>query len=182
MRAEKGFTLIEVVVAITCSTLLFLALFSTCESLLSWMGRFNSALERDENLDLAPLILAPLLTQAGNNYGAFPQAPIELREGELVVRSDISGTQGFPDGDLDDPFELCSIRQSTKQLQIKSGRGSYQPLLNHVAGVSWFLEGEGLLNVNLEALSSGPGSGPLSRRRLELTLFLPNLQPSLFGD
>ena len=57
MRAEKGFTLIEVLVATTCSTILFLALFSTCASMLSWMGRLNSALERDENLDLVPVIL-----------------------------------------------------------------------------------------------------------------------------
>ena len=182
MLAEKGFTLIEVLVAITCSTILFLALFSTCGSMLSWMGRLNSALERDENLDLAPLILAPLLTHGGNNLRAFPQPPVELRESELVVRSDTSGTDGFPDGGLDHPFELLSIRQGANQLQMKSGGGSYQPLLNHVAQVSWFMEGEELLHLDLDALSSGPGSGPLSRRRLQLLLFLPNLQPTLFAN
>ena len=64
---------------------------------------------------------------------------------------------------------------------MKSGGGSYQPLLNHVAQVSWFMEGEELLHLDLDALSSGPGSGPLSRRRLQLLLFLPNLQPTLFA-
>ncbi len=182
MRAEKGFTLIEVLVATTCSTILFLALFSTCASMLSWMERLNSALERDENLDLVPLILALLLTHAGNNHEAFPQPPVELRDSELVVRSDISGADHFPDGGLDDPFELLFIRQGTDQLRMKSGQGSYQPLLNHLAEVSWALEGEELLHLDLEALSSGPGSGPLSRRRLQFALFLPNLQPALFAN
>lgn len=182
MRAEKGFTLIEVLVATTCSTILFLALFSTCASMLSWMGRLNSTLERDENLDLVPLILALLLTHAGNNHETFPQPPVELRDSELVVRSDISGTDRFPDGGLDDPFELLFIGQGADQLRMKSGQGSYQPLLNHIAEVSWALEGEELLHLDLEALSSGPGSGPLSRRRLQFALFLPNLQPTLFAN
>ena len=181
MLAEKGFTLIEILVTITCSTILFLALFSSFTSMLSWMGRMNSALERDENVDLVPLILAPLLTHAGNNRQAFPQPPVELQGNELIVRSDTSGTDLFPDGGLDDPFELLSFRQGTDQLQMKSGQGSYQPLLNHVAEVTWLLEREELLHLNLEARSSGPGSGPLSRRRLQLVLFLPNLQPTLFA-
>lgn len=182
MLAEKGFTLIEVLVAISCSTILFLALFSTCASVLAWMGRLNSALERDENLDLVPLILAPLLTHAGNNNRAFPQPPVQLRDSELVVRSDTSGADRFPNGSLDDPFELLSIRPGADQLQMKSGQGSYQPLLNHIAQVSWLLEGDELLRLDLEALSSGPGSGPLSRRRLQLALFLPNLQRTLFAN
>ncbi len=119
MLAEKGFTLIEILVAITCSTILFLALFSSFTSLLSWMGRLNDALERDENLDLVPLILAPLLTQAGNNRQAFSQSPVELQDGELIIRSDTSGTGPFPDGGLDDPFELLSFRQGADQLQTR---------------------------------------------------------------
>ena len=181
MPAEKGFTLIEILVAITCSTILFLALFSSFTSVLSWMGRLNNALERDENVDMVPLILAPLLPHAGNNRQAFPRPPVERHDGELIVRSDTSGAGAFPDGRLDGPFELLSFRQGTDQLQMKSGQGSYQPLVNHVAGVIWLLEGEEILHLDLEARSSGPGSGPLSRRRLQFSLFLPNLQRTLFA-
>ena len=181
MLAEKGFTLIEILVAITCSTILFLALFSSVTSMLTWMGRLNNALERDENVDLVPLILAPLLTHAGSNRQAFPQPPVEVQDSELIVRSDTSGTDFFPDGSLDDPFELLAFRQGADQLQMKSGQGSYQPLVNDVAAVIWLLEGEDILHLDLEARSSGPGSGPLSRRHLQFAFFLPNLQLSLFA-
>ena len=50
-----------------------------------------------------------------------------------------------------------------------------------VGTVIWLLEGEDILHLDLEARSSGPGSGPLSRRHLQFAFFLPNLQLSLFA-
>ena len=55
MLAEKGFTLIEILVAITCSTILFLALFSSVTSMLTWMGRLNVGdHEEVRDFELAP--------------------------------------------------------------------------------------------------------------------------------
>ena len=87
LPTEKGFSLIETVIAISCSTLLLLALLSTTGSILLRLGDLNRALERDENLELAPLILAPLLSQAGNNMAFSSQPAVEL-QGEELARID----------------------------------------------------------------------------------------------
>ena len=180
LPAEKGFSLIETVIAISCSTLLLLALLSTTGSILLRLGDLNRALERDENLELAPLILAPLLSQAGNNMAFSSQPAVELQGEELVVRSDSSGAGGFPDGALDGPFEWLGLKQKGDQLYIRSGQGSYQPMLKHITEAGWLLQDDLLLQVHLAARFSTPVPVAPSRRQLELDLFLFNRRSGLF--
>ncbi len=179
----SGFSVLELLLALSISVLLVTAFFSLTDRLQRLSSDLHQLLQRDENLLQAPLLLSRLLSAAGN--GALQQgfAGIELTENVLSVRSDFTGPElGFPDGALESSFERVAFRQHLNHLQIRSGNGSFQPLLSGITALETELHGPNLLKVRLQARTSPLlSTGEQAGQRVELDFFLWNQRPNLFS-
>lgn len=154
MRANNGYSLIELMVALLISTVLAGALFSLLNQVQIFSTCLASMEEQLLNLHLTPVLLVQWLAPAGCNLetdaGLSPPGIRILEEG-VSVRSDNDGRDGFPDGALDSSFEDIQIRQGEDGLVLKSGRGSFQPVLRVVEGFSAAAQSERLLELDFEA-------------------------------
>ncbi len=133
MHKSKGFTLIELIISMLLSITLFLAFFSLFERFEIWTLNLNLMLERDENLWLSPLLLSRWITPAGNNWWTDSWTGLTIEPEEIGVSSDMEGPDGFPDSQLSSPFERITLRQRNSELQLKSGNGSFQPVLENIS-------------------------------------------------
>ena len=178
----SGFSVIELIMALSLSALLVTGFLSFTDRLQKLSSDLHQLLQRDENLLQAPLLLSRFLSAAGN--GALQQgfAGVELTGDVLSVRSDFTGPDlGFPDGRLESPFERVAFRQHRDHLQIRSGNGSFQPLLSGIGTLETELYGSNLLKVRLQAATSTLlSTGDQASHQVELDFFLWNQRPNLF--
>lgn len=133
MPRNSGFTLLELLVAVTLSLSLFLAVLALFQTFQVNTYNLELALERDENLWLAPLLLSRWVSPAGNNRWEESWEGFSTESGELRVNTDIDGPDGFPDGQLASSFEAIAVRGAATGLQLKSGKGSFQTLLKNIS-------------------------------------------------
>lgn len=185
MRASNGYTLIEMMVTLLVSTILAGALFSMLTQLQTFSVSLSAMQEQLENLHLAPVLLVQWLAPAGCNLeaagGIGPPGVRMLGEG-IAVRSDNDGDDGFPDGALESSFEDIQIRQGSDGLVLKSGRGSFQPVLRVVEKFSAVSGAERLLEIDFEA-DLGRESSLLGGERVgcRLNVFPWNYHETLFA-
>ncbi len=181
---QTGASLVELLVAITLSMVLSGALLSLVWSFQQWSGRLQRTLERDENLRLAPLLLSRYLASAGSRRWEGNWRGVQVRGSTLEVRADVEGKDGFPDGRLDGGFERVALWQDGENLKLRSGRGSFQPLLMRVS--SWTAERphDQLLLLKVHARSRPvPGSAAADPdEEQEIAVHLPNYRPNLFRE
>ncbi|UCF37724.1 MAG: hypothetical protein JSU96_02335, partial [Acidobacteriota bacterium] len=99
----------------------------------------------------------------------------------IHVEADIDGEEGFPDGELRHPFETLSIRSNGEALQLRSGKGRYQPVLPRVTRFAGESQDPWLVQIELESETREElWTGGESKLTSEWTLFLPNYRPGLF--
>lgn len=178
---EAGFSLVEMMLALMLGTAVLGALLAGLHQTQLWGGNMARLARRDANLHLAPLLLSRWISSAGNNCSAA----VEIQSGVLTLHADLSGAdEGFPDGSLDDPFESLSLRLQEGKLQLRSGSGSFQSVLEPIESLQALLETPRLLRIRLEAVTDGvlAGVGQKHSQAAEISLALPNRRPNLFEE
>ena len=184
-REPKGFSLVEMMLALALGSIVLGALLTGLHQTQIWAGNLSRLALRDSNLHLAQLLLSRLISSAGSNLRPSGAPGVEIQADQLMLRADLTGTaEGFPDGSLDDPFESLTVRQRDGRLQLRSGNGTFQSLLEPLESFEAQWQTPRLLRLRLVA----PTDGELAAIRqslsesLELWHSLPNLRPNLFAE
>ena len=133
MPRDKGFTLLELMVSLTIFVLFTGAFFSAWQQLQLGSADLASLFERDQNLYLSTLLLSRWLPPAGNHHQHLSQSGVTGGPNTLEVTGDIDGPSGFPDASLNQSFERIALRQRNDALQLRSGRGSFQSLIEGIS-------------------------------------------------
>lgn len=184
MHREAGVTLLELLVALAVSSLILLAALALVDHSTRWTSGFGQLVERDQNQWLAPLLLSSWMGPAANNRGREREASLSVGGDSVAVKSDVDGEGGFPDGHLSSPFEDISLRHSRDDLQLRSGEGTFQPILSHVCGFETRREPPDLLRVRL-CFQTGEGfslSGGGSVEETRLSFYLWNFRPGTHAE
>lgn len=181
---SRGYTLIELLIALLLTSILITSSFSTFQAVQLWWQNFEQMVSRDENLRTAPVLLVRWLTPAGSNRHGYSWTGVALDEKLLEVKSDFDGEAGFPDGQLTESFEKVAIRLKNNELQIRSGNGSFQPFLKQVTRFEPVSESSSELLIHLEGTTAArlAGSGEDLTESLVIRTWLPNYVDNLFPE
>jgi len=175
---SMGFSLVEILVSITVSTILLGILFTVCIRVENLTGRISEDLEKRTSLRMAPLLLSRWIKEAGMNLNVPGDEYLQAAGSEVRVKSDRTGNDGLPDGDTEDSFEDIRIRTINNELKIRSGNGTYQPFLRGISTLSASRQGRELLSLELESGENRAGAGQTYRIKAMLRLW--NDRPNLF--
>ncbi len=183
MPKNKGATLIEALFALAIGSILFVAFLGAVAPVQSLSWDLSALHDRDSTLCLAPPLLCKWITGAGNNR-AGSAASVRTEEGTLQLQSDMDGSNGFPDGDVEDNYESIAIRQNGSDLQLKSGNGSFQPAFRNISTFQSETGDLRLLRLRLAAdvdktLIRVPLTG---RKQVWFDVYLWNFRPNLFEE
>ena len=132
VEGERGFSLIESLLATAASVLLFSLFLGVFDQAQTTVANLTRLMERDRNLILAPVLLGGWILGAGNREWNRTGDGILIQSGVLRIESDLDGEDGFPDERVDGNFESLSLRCRTDHLQLKSGGGNFQSVLRQV--------------------------------------------------
>jgi hypothetical protein len=174
-RRERGFSLLELMIAAGVGCVAGGALFLLLQQIQGIALRLDSVSERDQNAALAPVLLVNWISPAGCGLEQDVEPPLSVESGVLSLRADIDGPDGFPDGVLEGSFESLRLRAAGGSLQLRSGSGSFQPFLKNIDSVE-FSPPEGRL-IRVELAAGGEAGSGLWRagpRRVEVVVYLWN--------
>jgi len=184
IRASKGHTLVETMIASSISIIVLAGFFSTIGVFQTGSSNLTLLLERDANLWLAPLLLSRWIIPAGNNRWDQTWTGVTIDTDRLELKSDIDGPGGFPDSDLSSSFEALALRSSNFNLRVRSNRGSFQPLIQNIVEFKVDSKENGLLSIRLKTVTDRPLS--MTQEDLpestELLFFLRNYRSNLFPE
>ncbi len=183
MGKNSGTTLLETLVAIAVSGILFASFFTVFGQTQTVIANLNLLLERDQNLSLLPLLLSRWIPSAGNNRWSFERTGWSIEDGRLYLNSDTDGPSGFPDDRLGAPFEALIIKCEKGHLKLRSGRGGFQPMLKNIS--KWELtSAKGAIQIKISAELDRPYLNWKDDgvERVDLDFFLRNYRPSLFPE
>ncbi len=183
MQKNRGVTLIEALLALAIGSLLFVAFLAAVAPVQSLTWDLSALHDRDSTLCLAAPLLCKWASGAGNNRADRPSC-VRAQGGILHLESDMDGSSGFPDGDVEDTYESVSIRGNGSDLQLKSGDGSFQPVFRNVRSFQADITDPGLLRLRLAAevdktLIRVPSTG---RQLMTFDVYLWNFRPNLFEE
>ena len=176
--ANKGFTIIETLIALLTAGIVGSGLFLMLVTLQENVYEISLACERNENLRLLPLVLAQTLQSAGCGRSS-QRVGVEPLGNQLAIRSDISGPNGFPDGTLDQSYENLRIRLSESTLQLRSGLGRFQPLVLYIKRFDFKYQNLTDLSLRIEGEKRSEYN-PDSGNVFEFKFYLWNFQSCLF--
>ena len=184
MQKSEGFSLLEATITLLISSLFLLSFFSLVDQLNTWTLNLGLLLERDSNLWLSPLLLSRWILGTGNNHWQQAWKGVNLRNRVLELKSDIDGPRGFPDLELASSFEKLVLRCSPPGLQVKSGEGSFQPLLGSISSFQVEDSRMPLLRVRLSAATVRPlfRLKESASESAEIVVLLRNYRPNLFSE
>jgi hypothetical protein len=180
---NSGVTLLELLVSFSISGVLSLAFFALVSQQQATIWTLMLLEERNSNLALAPLLLPKWVSAAGNNLSGLPPGIAKDAE-TLLVRSDLEGTSGFPDGQLSESYEILAVRRNASDLQLKCNAGTFQPVIKNISGFQSDLGDCPLITITLAA-STDKASWLLKRpieKQISLQIYLWNYRPSLFRE
>ncbi len=132
---EQGFSLLECMISLLLGSVVLGALMAGLTQFQRLAEALQSLGERDRDHQLALVLLARWVLPAGNGLDVPPS--VTASGPELEVRADLEGDGGFPDGDLDDSFESITVRAAGGSLQLRSGRGRFEPFARHVGDAAF---------------------------------------------
>lgn len=182
MLRNKGFTLLEVMVSLALALVLGSALFLGLRQIQLVAGDLEGMMDRDENLKLAPVLLAQWLAGAGNRKARQVGSGISVGEILLTAQSDFDGSEGFPDGELEGSYEDIRIEQGNDSLKLRSGDGSPQPFLRRISQLNSARDSSDLVSVILTGSASLLSNEAVQDERIELKIFLWNYRSNLFFE
>lgn len=181
MRNDKGFSLLELLLALFVTALLSVGVLQLSHTFTLWSHNFNLFLERDENLRLLPLLFSRHIPHAANRCWILDCEGVSTSGGVLSLLSDIDGSSGFPDGELSSSFENVRIRLLEDTVQLQSSTGGFQPLVRKASAFEVTLIDEHL-TVDLAGTSGKLlASSREEEQTLQLYFCIWNLQPRLFS-
>lgn len=183
MQRNSGATLIEALLGLAIGSLLFVAFLGGVAPVQSLTWDLSALHDRDSTLCLAPLLFCKWISGAGNNR-PHVSASVRNETGVLRLESDMDGTDGFPDGDVNDNYESISIRGNGADLQLKSGNGTFQPVFRNVGTFQAVVTNPTLLRLKMGAevdktMIRVPSIG---LKHLSFDVYLWNFRPNLFEE
>ncbi len=131
----QGFSLLECMISLLLGTVVLGALMAGLTQFQRLAEALQNLGERDRDHQLALVLLARWVLPAGNGLDMPPS--VTASGPELEVRADLEGDEGFPDGDLDDPFERIALRAADGSLQLRSGQGRFEPFARHIGAATF---------------------------------------------
>lgn len=129
---ERGYSLMEMTMALAISATLMSSLMFSLNYVQILSHDFSLRSDRDGNLWIAPLLLIEWVAAAGNNRWGHPWVGVKVDGGSACFKSDIDGQGGFPDNDLSESYEDIALEQRSESLAIRSGAGSFQPVIRNI--------------------------------------------------
>lgn len=179
---NAGYSLLETMIASAISIIVFAGFFAIFGQFQIWSSNLNLLLERDANLWLAPLLFSRWITPTGNNRWDSSWSGVTVQADHIELNSDIHGPGGFPDSQLSSSFEALVIRSSRFNLQVKSGTGSFQPVMKNITDFQVDSRDLPLISILLSSATDRPllatqENLPQSTRFL---FFLRNYRANLF--
>ena len=184
MANESGFSLLELMVSAALTVIVSLAFLTTCTQFQDWASNLTQILERDDNLRMAPLLLSRFLLPSGNQKWTNDLTYFVAGTSQIELRSDIDGSDGFPDLQLASPFEDIALRVNAETMQLRSGKGSFQPLLKNIHSLESLYRRGDLLDLELVASTERPlkQAQKTDSETIQLSFYLPNFRPTLFPE
>jgi prepilin-type N-terminal cleavage/methylation domain-containing protein len=182
MRRSKGFTVLELMIAVVLALVLGSALFMSLRQVQLLAGDLEGLMDRDENLKLAPALLAQWVSGAGNRRLVEAWPGISVDGAELACQSDFDGPEGFPDGKLAASYEDIRLEQGSDALRLRSGDGSPQPFLRRISEMSVSRKNDDLVSIGLTGSASLLSSDVEHLAIANLEIYLWNFRRNLFFE
>ncbi len=180
-RHQRGSSLLELLVALLVGTIVAGSAFLCIRQFESAADQWTAMLDRDRSLVVAPLLFERWIAAAGCGLAGTGQG-LASDGTVLQVQADFDGPAGLPDGSLDDPFESIAIRSAGDTLQLRSGAGSFQPVMDFVPEIDFELNTPELVQIRWSAAAHarlGPDPPSIHRR---IAVYLWNRRPQLFKE
>ena len=105
-----------------------------------------------------------------------------IQADRIELNSDIHGPGGFPDSQLSSSFEALVLRSSSFNLQVKSGSGSFQPVMKNIADFQVDSRDLPLISILLSTATDRPLSATQENlfQSTRFLFFLRNYRSNLF--
>lgn len=172
--ARRGFTLVEVLIAVTLLGVVMVSVGATVISINRSVSTHRTTLDRQEALQTAETTLSTLVRFAGANPYAITANPAPGIEvggagqpaGSVRVRADFNP----PDGDVADPLEDVRIHVASDTLWARwTSSGTAVPLAAPIRNISWQFRNAS------DALITDPALVNAQARQVQITLQAPPL-------
>lgn len=151
-----GYSLLELLLVISISTILISALMLSSNYIQVIAYDLNLLADRNANFWITPLLLLQWTTGAGNNRWKQDWKGVALADELYFFKSDIDGESGFPDQQLTGSFENIALRHQEKVLSMRSGLGSFQPVIRSVFSFEIEKVREDLLVIRWSGVTENP--------------------------
>ncbi len=182
MPRSEGFTVLELMISVGLSLVLSSALFMCLRQVQLLAGDLEGLMDRDENLKLAPALLAQWISGAGNRRAIQAWSGISVDGMTITAQSDFDGPDGFPDGELEGSYEDIELVQGSDSLRLRSGDGSPQPFLRRISQMTVSREGEDLVSIGLTGSASLLSTETEHEELADLKFCLWNFRRNLFFE
>lgn len=182
---ESGASLVEALLSMVIFLVVILGALGLVDRFQSLAWNLNLLQEKEANLSAAPLLLARWILPAGNNRFGANYIGISGDRDTLQVRSDFDGPLGFPDNSLSQSYESISLRRNGSDMQLKSGQGTYQPVLKNVSQLQFRTVDLPVLEVTLSGQVDRPTLGmaaPPIVDRTTARFYAWNYRKNLFAE
>lgn len=183
-RGQAGFSLLEALLALALGVVILSAFLAALRPMQTWASDLSQMAAGNGAVWTVPSLLAGWLAPAGNGRQAQGWPGVQVSNGILALQSDLEGADGFPDGDLGEPFEFLHLRVQAGQLQVRSGRGFYQPVAQSIASMQVERRASNWLRLQLQPARQGTPLGAAAplEEPFFLDFALPNFRPNLFAE
>jgi prepilin-type N-terminal cleavage/methylation domain-containing protein len=178
----KGYSLLELLVAISISSILISALMLSFNLIQTIAYDLHLQADRNGNLWITPLLILQWTAGAGNNRWSQGWDGVVQVDGITFFKADIDGKNGFPDQQLTSSFEDIALHHREKVLSIRSGSGFFQPVLRNMSSFEIDQVREDLLMIRWSGVTEHPlkitGEADLESAVMKLHLW--NYRENLF--
>ena len=174
--------MLELMIAVVLALVLGSALFMSLRQVQLLAGDLEGLMDRDENLKLAPALLAQWVSGAGNRRLVKAWPGISVDGAELTAQSDFDGPEGFPDGELAASYEDIRLEHGGDALRLRSGDGSPQPFLRRISELSVSRENNDLVSIGLTGSASLLSNDVEQLDFTNLEIYLWNFRRNLFFE
>ncbi|HSR69546.1 MAG TPA: hypothetical protein VLU25_16545 [Acidobacteriota bacterium] len=181
---QDGFSLLEALLALALGLVILSAFLAALQPMQTWASDLSRLAAGNGAVWTVPSLLAGWLAPAGNGRHQQGWPGVQVSNGILALQSDLEGAGSFPDGDLGEPFEFLRLRVQAGQLQVRSGRGFYQPVVQSVASMRVERRASNWLRLHLQPAQPGSllGAAAPQEEAFFLDFALPNFRPNLFAE